>query len=93
LMKLDTRRLAVTARALEGHLSRQDMLLAGGFSAADCMMGFNIEAVFRFLPKAEFPALAAYRDRMTARPAYRRALDRAGGDSIYQREFYELPDA
>ena len=36
---------------------------------------------------------AAYRDRMTARPAYRRALDRAGGDSIYQREFYELPDA
>lgn len=92
LMKLDTKRLAVTARALERHLTDQDTLLPSGFSAADCMMGFNIDAVFRFLPAAEYPALAAYRDRMTARPAYQQAKARAGGDSIYECDFYEVPD-
>lgn len=92
LLKLDTRRLAVTALALQRHLTGQDYLLASGFSAADCMMGFNIEAIFRFLPVRDYPALAAYRDRLTARPAYRRALEKAGGDSIYTRDFYEVPD-
>lgn len=92
LMKLDTARLAITARALEQHLTGRETLLSG-FSAADCMLGFNIEAVFRFLPEGDYPALAGYRDRMQARPAYQRALARAGGDSIYQRDFYEIPDA
>ncbi|UFM63592.1 glutathione S-transferase [Paracoccus sp. MA] len=91
LMRLDTKRLAVTARALDDHLAGRETLLSG-FSAADCMLGFNIEALFRFLPAADHPALAAYRDRMTARPAYRRAATRAGGDAIYDRDFYEVPD-
>ncbi|MDP5305717.1 glutathione S-transferase family protein [Paracoccus spongiarum] len=93
LMRLDTRRLAVTAQVLQAHLAGQPTLLDGGFSAADCMMGFNIEALFRFLPAAEYPALSAYRDAMTARPAYRRAVARGGADSIYARDFYEVPDA
>jgi len=92
LMRLDTKRLAVTARALDAHLRGRETLLAD-FSAADCMLGFNIEALFRFLPAADYPALAAYCRRMTARPAYCRAAARAGGDAIYDREFYELPDA
>ncbi|WP_287883987.1 MULTISPECIES: glutathione S-transferase family protein [Paracoccus] len=91
LMRLDTKRLAVTARALDDHLAGRGTLLSE-FSAADCMLGFNIEALFRFLATADYPALAAYRDRMTARPAYRRALARAGGDAIYERDFYEVPD-
>lgn len=93
LMRLDTKRLEVTARALEEHLARQPELLPSGFSAADCMLGFNIEAIFRFLPVHDYPALAGYRDRMMTRPAYQRALERAGGDSIYSRDFYEVPDA
>ncbi|MEF9604452.1 glutathione S-transferase, partial [Paracoccus sp. PXZ] len=52
LMRLDTKRLAVTARALDDHLAGRETLLSG-FSAADCMLGFNIEALFRFLPAAE----------------------------------------
>lgn len=92
LMRMETKRLAVTARALEDHLAGQQTLLASGFSAADCMLGFNIEALFRFLPVADYPALTAYRDRMMVRPAYRRAAVKGGGDSIYQRDFYELPD-
>ncbi|MCF3972138.1 glutathione S-transferase family protein [Paracoccus salsus] len=93
LMRLDTRRLAVTARALEERLAERPSLLDSGFSAADCMLGFNIDALFRFLPADPYPALSAYRQRMTARPAYRRALARAGEDSIYARDFYEVPDA
>lgn len=91
LMKLDTKRLAVTAGALERHLADHDTLLASGFSAADCMLGFNFRALFRFLPEADYPGLAAYRDRMMARPAYRRAEERSGPDAIYTQDFYEVP--
>lgn len=93
LMRLDTRRLAITAEALERHLAQHATLLMDEFSAADCMMGFNLDAVFRFLPAADYPALAAYRDRMRERPAYRRAEAQGGGNAIYDRDFYEVPDA
>lgn len=91
LMKLDTRRLAVTARALEAHLSGRETLLPD-FSAADCMLGFNIDALFHFLPAADYPVLIAYRDRMRARPAFQRA-EAAGGGSLFAKDFYEIPDA
>ncbi|MFN3526620.1 MAG: glutathione S-transferase family protein [Paracoccus sp. (in: a-proteobacteria)] len=91
LMKLDTRRLAVTARALEAHLTGRETLLAA-FSAADCMLGFNIDALFHFLPADDYPALIAYRDRMRTRPAYQRA-EAAGGGSLFAQNFYEIPDA
>ncbi|MBU3030703.1 glutathione S-transferase family protein [Paracoccus sp. XHP0099] len=93
LMKLETKRLALTAQVLEDHLAGRDTLLASGFSAADCMLGFNIDALFRFVPIADYPHLAGYRERMGARPAYRRALVRAGGDEIYAQDFYEVPNA
>lgn len=90
LMKLDTKRLAVTARALDNHLANSDTLLSE-FSGADCMLGFNIDAVFRFLPAQDYPNFAAYRDRMMLRPAYLRAAEK-GGKSMYTRDFYELPN-
>ena len=90
LMKLDTKRLAVTARALDNHLANSDTLLSE-FSGADCMLGFNIDAVFRFLPAQDYPNFAAYRDGMMLRPAYLRAAEK-GGKSMYKRDFYELPD-
>jgi glutathione S-transferase len=92
LMALDTKRLAVTMKALERHLAGRDWLLSD-FSAADCMLGFNIDAMFRFVRPESFPAIVAYRDRVKARPAYQRALAKAGGDAIYTQDFYELPDA
>jgi len=91
LMKLDTKRLEVTMRALETRLQGRDWLLSE-FSAAECMFGFNIDAMFRFIPRASFPAIAAWVARIEARPAYRRALER-GGESLYALDFYELPDA
>ncbi len=91
LMRLDTKRLAVTMQALEAHLTGRDWILRD-FSAADCMLAFNIDAMFRFVRAEGFPAIAAYRARAQARPAYQRALKRAGGDTIYTQEFYELTD-
>ena len=38
-------------------------------------------------------ALQAYADRCTARPAFRRALPQEGEPQLYERDFYELPDA
>lgn len=92
MMKLDTRRLEVTMRALEDHLIAHEWLLSE-FSAADCMLGFNIDAMFRFVRGDAYPALSAYRDRVSGRPAYRSALEKAGGDDIYEFDFYEIPDA
>ena len=88
---VDTRRLAVTAQALEARLAGRDWLLSE-FSAADCMMGFNLEALFRFVPRADYPATAAWSARAQARPAYRRAAERGGASAIYTQDFYELPD-
>lgn len=91
LMQLDTKRLAVTMKALERHLEAREWLLSE-FSAADCMLGFNLDAMFRFVRAEGFPAIAAYRARAQARPAYQRALARAGGDAIYAKDFYEVPN-
>lgn len=91
LIRLETRRLALTAAALDRHLADRKTLLRAGFSAADCMLGFNIHALFRFVPRSDYPHLAVYRDRMTARPAWQRAEERGGPDSIYAQEFYEVP--
>ena len=90
-IKMETKRLAVTARALEARLSTRDHILDGGFSAVDCMFGFNVRSLFYFLRAAEYPALAAWWDRMQARPACARALSREGGE-MFDRDFYELAD-
>ncbi|MFT3689806.1 glutathione S-transferase family protein [Paenirhodobacter sp.] len=88
LMKLDTRRLDLTMRAMEAHLTGREWLLAE-FSAADCMFGFNIDAMFRFVRAEGCPALSAWAARCRARPAYGRAMD----GTLYTRDFYEVPDA
>ena len=91
-MKLETKRLVVTARALERRLTGRDHLLDGGFSAADCMFGFNVRSLGYFLPRGDYPAIFAWWDRMRARPACARALEREGGE-MFDRDFFEIPDA
>ncbi|MFC0812323.1 glutathione S-transferase family protein [Paracoccus panacisoli] len=90
-IKLETKRLAVTARALEARLTGRAHLLGSGFSAADCMFGFNVRSLGYFLPKADYPAVFGWWDRMRARPACARALDREGGE-MFDRDFYEIPN-
>ena len=90
-IKLETRRLALTARALEQRLSTRDHLLDGGFSAADCMFGFNVRSMAHFLHRADYPACFDWWDRMRERPACARALEREGG-GLFDSDFYEVPD-
>ena len=69
----------------------QDWLMAGGFSGVDCAVGWSVWTAGRFVRLS--PALQAYVDRCTQRPAFRRALPQEGEPWLYDRDFYELPDA
>ena len=84
-------RLARTLRQVEQTVEGQDWLMAGGFSGVDCAVGWSVWTAGRFTRLS--PALQAYVDRCTARPAFRRALPQEGEPQLYDRDFYELPDA
>jgi glutathione S-transferase len=67
----------------EAELGRAPWFAGEQFSAADIMMSFPIEAAAsRFPFKGRRPNLAAFLERIHARPAYRRALTR-GGEYAY----------
>ncbi|WP_299359459.1 glutathione S-transferase family protein [uncultured Paracoccus sp.] len=91
VMKLETARLARTLRLVEGTVADQDWLMAQGFSGVDCAVGWSVWTAGRFVRLP--PALQAYVDRCTARPAFRAALPQEGQPLLYQRDFYELPHA
>ncbi len=91
MIKLDTKRLQAALRVLEQALADQDYLLAGGFSAADVMQGFNLFAAAYFVDMAIYPNLQAYRARIEARPAYQKARAAEGEQQFYAQDFYEVP--
>ena len=92
VIKLNTARLKGTLAGMEALLGGQEYLLPGGFSAADTMMGFNMLAVPYYVRLDPFPGLAAYRDRIAARPAFGRARARDGEQDFYDRDFYPVPE-
>ena len=91
VMKLETARLGRTLRLVEQTVQGQDWLMSGGFSGVDCAVGWSVWTAGRFTRLS--PALQAYADRCTSRPAFRRALPQEGEPQLYDRDFYELPDA
>ena len=87
----------LAALLLSGVLLAQVMLqhrdwLMGAFSGVDCAVGYSVDLAHRFVPFKARPALAAYRDRIAARPAFQRCQPKPGDDVIYRHEFYEVPD-
>jgi glutathione S-transferase len=71
------------ATELALHLSYMDEELAGrdwfageAFTAADVMMGFVVEFAATRADLATYPNLARYLERIHARPAYQRALEK-----------------
>ncbi|MCV2869777.1 glutathione S-transferase family protein [Defluviimonas sp. WL0002] len=92
LLKLDTRRLELTLRAVEGRLEGRDHLLSGGFSGADTMLGYNLLAVPRFVHLDPFPAIRTYLSRVQSRPAFLRARALDGEQRFYSQDFYEVSD-
>lgn len=65
---------------LEGHLDEHVWFAGPAFTAADIQMSFGLEAsAARGLHRREdYPRLHAWLDRIHARPAYQRALERGG---------------
>jgi glutathione S-transferase len=64
---------------LEGELEHRDWFAGDAFSAADIQLSFPLEAAAsRAGLDAKYPKLNAFLERIHARPAYQRALERGG---------------
>jgi len=69
---------------LEGELGRRQWFAGDAFTAADVQMSFPLEAAAARSPLfARLPNLKAFVDRIQARPAYKRAVEKGGA--------YEIP--
>ncbi len=90
VIKLNTLRLADTLRALEGMIEGE-YLLPSGFSAADCMLGFNLFAAPFYVRMEAYPGLQAYWARLQAREGFRAAASIEGPQTFYAQDFYEVP--
>ena len=65
----------------EAELGRSDWFAGDQFTAADIMMSFPLEAAAARAGARGKPMIAAFLDRIHARPAYQRALQRGGSYS------------
>jgi glutathione S-transferase len=64
---------------MEGELAQREWFAGAEFSAADVQMSFPLEAaVVRGGLDAKRPRLLTYLERIHARPAYRRAIEKGG---------------
>jgi len=64
---------------LESELATRDWFAGPEFTAADIQMSFPLEAAAARAPIVrQMPKLSAFLDRIQARPAYRRALEKGG---------------
>jgi glutathione S-transferase len=92
VLRLEAARLAATLKAMQHALGDQEWLLPSGFSAADCMMGFNLFAAQYYVRFDKFDSLRAYMQRIEARPAYQAARALDGEQQFYRKDFYPAPD-
>ncbi len=68
---------------IESGLQGRDFFVGNGLTGADIQMLFVLEAAGARL--APYPAAVAYRERMHARPAYQRAIERGGPYQLMSR--------
>ena len=89
LQKLETRRLEKSLEVLDGALAGRDYMLASGFTAVDTVMGFSVYMGDRFTTVGRYPNVAAYFERLKARPAFQ-ASEPAADDPlrVYRQERY-----
>ena len=67
---------------MEAELGRSQWFAGDAFSAADVQMSFPVEAASARAGGAKKPNMQRFLDRIHARPAYQRALERGGEFSI-----------
>lgn len=70
--------LARIVAHIESELGRSEWLAGDEFTAADVLMSFPIEAAAARAGAHANPRMARFLERIHARPAYQRALDRGG---------------
>jgi len=64
---------------LESELGKREWFAGADFTAADIQMSFPLEAAAARAPMVrQMPKLSAFLDRIHARPAYQRALEKGG---------------
>jgi glutathione S-transferase len=63
---------------MNARLASRDYLVGGRFTAADVLNSFVVEAANMFGRLADYPNLVRYKERLQARDAYQRALERGG---------------
>jgi uncharacterized protein len=63
---------------IESELAARPWLAGSEFSAADIQMSFPLEAAASRVGLTSYPKIRAFVERIHARPAYRRALERGG---------------
>lgn len=74
-----TGEVALQLGYIEARLSDRDYVMGDTFSAPDIGMTYIAEMAERLGELAPYPKLAAYLARNKARPAFQRALEKAGG--------------
>ncbi len=67
---------------IDGSLKGKEFLVGDRFTAADVQMSFVLEVARVFGKLGALPTSNAYLDRMHARPAYKRAIERGGPYSM-----------
>jgi len=63
------------AGTIEAHLSTHEYFAGDAFTAADCLMGFQIQSAESSMGLDGVPATKAWLDKVRARPAYQRMLE------------------
>lgn len=92
IMKIEAKRLTKCYEALEGVLGGEgrDYLLPSGFSAVDVACGQAVYAGQFYARLEAVPSVAAWYERLAARPAFQAALP-PEGQGIYAQPFYPPP--
>jgi len=63
---------------LDAELGDADWFVGGELTGVDVMLSFPVQAIRMLYTLDAFPRLAAFRERVIARPAWTRALERGG---------------
>ena len=75
--------IATNLSYMEAALAGRDFFVGGDLTGADIQLLFVLEAAGNRLEA--YPALAAYRERMHARPAYKRGIEKGGPYQLMSR--------
>ncbi|PKQ01201.1 MAG: glutathione S-transferase family protein [Alphaproteobacteria bacterium HGW-Alphaproteobacteria-12] len=73
VQKLESRRLEKSLEVVDMHLKDRDYLLKSGFSAVDTNVGYSVHLAKGFVNLDPFPNVVAYYERISSRPAFKKA--------------------